>query len=395
MNPIKLSYNLDISDKSSWLTVTAAPSVRTSFAFVQELGDFYCGAKYFTMRENLASYLIKLTVSGEGALEYENETYHIKPGRLFWVDCRKYQRYYTAPEVSHWHIIWVHLYGPTAQAYYEAFLEQNNGSVMVSTDYPASFLDIFSQLFDLYRGRSNTMQDDIQASCLLTQLMTGCIQLAGQKGSARQKPEYVSAIQEYIDSHYHEDITLDGLAQHFSINKYYLSIIKSLVSKTIDAYFESKRNGSVDKYCDLLASPGACMEDKNDHMIEFFDENFAYEKLSEDERYRIELIADGMQTDVMIKNKIQQLMEHAEFKDLNNCTWKNVGAALKEALVGSESIIMKLRRDGQNNPVKDDRGELVFDEVTDEKGKQVVRKLTAEDIEEIGKPYYVMLYGED
>ena len=180
-----------------------------------------------------------------------------------------------------------------------------------------------------------------------------------------------------------------------AINKYYLSIIKSLVSKTIDAYFESKRNGSVDKYCDLLASPGACMEDKNDHMIEFFDENFAYEKLSEDERYRIELIADGMQTDVMIKNKIQQLMEHAEFKDLNNCTWKNVGAALKEALVGSESIIVKLRRDGQNNPVKDDRGELVFDEVTDEKGKQVVRKLTAEDIEEIGKPYYVMLYGED
>ena len=275
MNPIKLSYNLDISDKSSWLTVTAAPSVRTSFAFVQELGDFYCGAKYFTMRENLASYLIKLTVNGEGTLEYENETYHIKPGRLFWVDCRKYQRYYTAPEVSHWHVIWVHLYGPTAQAYYEAFLEQNNGSVMVSTDHPASFLDIFSQLFDLYRGRSNTMQDDIQASCLLTQLMTGCIQLAGQKGSARQKPEYVSDIQEYIDSHYHEDITLDGLAQHFSINKYYLQkIFKQHIGLSPNEYLTRSRLAVAKQLLRTTGDPMIRIAEEVGYTASYFDNVF-------------------------------------------------------------------------------------------------------------------------
>ena len=103
MNPIKLSYNLDISEKSSWLTVTAAPSVRGSFAFVQELGDFYCGPDYFTIRENLPSYLINLTLSGGGILEYENASYQIKPGRLFWVDCRKHQHYFTAPGEAHWH----------------------------------------------------------------------------------------------------------------------------------------------------------------------------------------------------------------------------------------------------------------------------------------------------
>ena len=225
MNPIKLSYNLDISDRSSWLTVTAAPSVRASFAFVQELGDFYCGANYYTVRENLPSYLIKLTVDGEGILKYENETYRVKPGRLFWVDCRKHQHYFTAPEVAHWHTFWVHLYGASAQAYYEAFLEQNNNAAMVSTDHPASLMDIFSQLFDIYRDSRNTIQDDIQASCLLTQLMASCIQISGQKGNARQKPNYVASVQEYIDSHCNEDITLDVLAQRFSINKYYLQKI--------------------------------------------------------------------------------------------------------------------------------------------------------------------------
>ena len=100
MSQIKLSYNLDISDKSSWLTVTAAPSVRASFAYVQELGDFHCGPGYYTLRENLPSYLIKLTVSGEGTLRYDGATYQLKPGRLFWVDCRRHQHYFTAPEAA-------------------------------------------------------------------------------------------------------------------------------------------------------------------------------------------------------------------------------------------------------------------------------------------------------
>ena len=222
MNQIKLNYTLDTSEKSSWLTVTASPAVRTAFAFVQELGDFYCGPDYYTVRENLPSYLIKLCVDGEGVLEYENVAYPIKPGRLFWLDCRRHQRYYTSREVGHWHIFWVHLYGPTVKAYYETFLEQNNGSAVVFTDHPASPLGYFNQLFEIYRDRSNSLQDDIQASCLLTQLMTSCIQLSGQKSGAQQKPNYVSSIQEYIDSHCHEDITLDVLAQHFSINKFYL-----------------------------------------------------------------------------------------------------------------------------------------------------------------------------
>ena len=178
------------------------------------------------------------------------------------------------------------------------------------------------------------------------------------------------------------------------INKYYLSIIKSLVSKTIDAYFESKRNGILDKFCDFIANPGACMEDKNVNLIEFIDANFAYEKLSEDDAYRYELIADGTQTDVMIKNKIEQVMKRKEFQNSEFCTWKNVGAALKESLVGTMSVIVKLRRDEHNKPAND-KGELVFEEVKDENGKQVIRKLTAEDIEEIGKAYYDWLYGAE
>lgn len=54
---------------------------------MQELGNFYCGPGYYTTRENLPSYLIKLCLSGEGVLEYGDDIYRVQPGHIFWIDC--------------------------------------------------------------------------------------------------------------------------------------------------------------------------------------------------------------------------------------------------------------------------------------------------------------------
>lgn len=263
MDPIKLSYNLDISDKSSWLTVTTAPSVRTSFAYVQELGDFYCGPSYFTTRENLPSYLIKLTLSGEGTLEYDNATYQVSPGKLFWVDCRKPQHYFASSNASKWHTLWVHLYGPTTQSYYEAFLDQNAGSAIISSDLDSAYLDIFKRLLGIYKSESASMVDDIQASGLLTQLMVNCITTSGQKKSVRQTPDYVASIQAYIDTNYQEDITLDRLAQSFSINKFYLQkLFKRHIGLSPNEYLARTR----------LAKAKQLLRTTNDSMIRIAEE---------------------------------------------------------------------------------------------------------------------------
>ncbi len=222
MGQIRLSYNLDISDKSCWLTVTAAPAVRASFAYIQELGDFHCGPGYYTRRENLPSYLIKFCVQGEGQLNYDGQVYRVTPGTLFWIDCTKPQHYRTAPRASEWHVLWLHLYGANCREYYEAFLEQNHGSALVSLEQDAPVSDIFSRLLSIYQGGNNTVLDDIAASGLITQLMAICVQAAANRASRRQAPDYVAAAQAYINARYSEEITLESLAQSFSINKYYL-----------------------------------------------------------------------------------------------------------------------------------------------------------------------------
>ena len=218
-----LSYNLDITPKSVWLTVTASPSIRNSFAYVQELGDFYCGGEYYTRRKNLPSFLIKLTLSGQGRLEYNNNIYTIKPGNLFWIDCTKPQYYYTSPDTDHWHTLWVHFYGPTAVSYHESFIEQNADSPLILSDPSTKFSDIFEKLIRLYGYQSTSLQDDLYASSLLTQLMVNCIRtVLDNKISNHHREDYFLSIQNYIDENYQENLNLDHLAQQFSINKYYL-----------------------------------------------------------------------------------------------------------------------------------------------------------------------------
>ena len=224
MEQVRLSYDLDFYSESTWLTVTSPPAVRSSFAYVQELGDFRCGGKYYTKREHLPSYLIKLTLSGQGTLEYNNAVYQLEPGSLFWIDCRKLQHYYTSKETGRWHILWVHFYGPTAKAYYEAFLEQNANSPVINPGYDGQFADILEKLIRLYGHKGSALQDDIFASGLLTQLMVNCISAADShpKDTGQKSTDYVSAIQSFIDKNYQENISLDHLAQSFSINKFYL-----------------------------------------------------------------------------------------------------------------------------------------------------------------------------
>ena len=223
MEQTYLTYNLDITSKSTWLTVTAAPSIRNSFVYVQELGDFYCHKDYFTRRKNLPSFLIKLTVSGQGTVEYNNYSYFINSGNLFWINCMNPQYYYTSHNVDHWHTLWVHFYGPTSLSYYDTFMEQNAGSPLIVPESSSKFAEIFEKLLQLYGSQSNSLQDDIYASSLLTQLMVSCIQSTQKRKTDRNtRLDYFSAIQNYIDENYQDDLNLDHLSQSFSINKFYL-----------------------------------------------------------------------------------------------------------------------------------------------------------------------------
>lgn len=75
-------------------------------------------------------------------------------------------------------------------------------------------------------------------------------------------PTFISKIVEYINSHYSEKLSLDGIANHFFINKYYLAHqFKSSVGTSLYRYISLKRlNAAYSLLCDGVPASEAGLQ---------------------------------------------------------------------------------------------------------------------------------------
>ena len=88
-----LHYNIDMTPESSWQIVSAGAFAKDNLLYLQEAGHFISGVNYYTVRKDLDSYLVKLSLAGKGILEYGGETYQLPSGRFFWIVCCDPQHY--------------------------------------------------------------------------------------------------------------------------------------------------------------------------------------------------------------------------------------------------------------------------------------------------------------
>ena len=217
---MRLSYMIDMDKSSSWMMVTAGEPTRANLPYVQELGDFIAHGKYYTTREGLSSYLIKYTLSGEGVLEYGGATETVPAGHFFWIDCEKAQHYRTSRSDGDWRMLWVHFQGATCRYYYEQFLAANGGRNTAELPAESSVPSNICALMEIYREKSN-YASDIRAASILSSILSECIVSALKKGEG-VAGQYVREARNYMLLHYAQKITLDELARHLSLNKYYL-----------------------------------------------------------------------------------------------------------------------------------------------------------------------------
>lgn len=234
----ELKYNLDIQPESIWLTASPSAAAKDSLLYVQELGEFFAGPAYFTSRCGLDSYLIKYTISGEGIVEYDGNTYTSTSGSAFWLDCRKPAHYYTSPRTREWRVVWVHYYGEGAKAYYDLFESLNNGSCLVNLrdHFDTAAGNLFS-LISQYRREPANVLADIQANASIVELLTALLSAATQKDVRNVVPQYIKDARAYLREHFADPITLDQLSERFSINKYYfLKVFKNYTGFTPNEY---------------------------------------------------------------------------------------------------------------------------------------------------------------
>lgn len=219
-----LMYEHDLEPQSVWMLVRSnqipwGTIPKNSIPYVQELGEFHAKAGFYTRRENLASYLLKYTVSGGGILEYRGKSYRLSAGDCFWVDCQEYQYYYTDPEIGNWHTIWVHFSGEPCRVYYEQFWEHNQSPVVRLPEH-GEVQNQVSAMLKTYEQKRIDPTLDLRMSGILTDMMIQCI-LPSIHQDLRPMPRLIQDAQLYLASHYAEANTLDMLSKKYNISKHY------------------------------------------------------------------------------------------------------------------------------------------------------------------------------
>jgi len=211
----------DWTPDSVRLIATPSGWAKSSLYYVQEVGHFRTLSTYFTEREGLDSFLVVYTLAGLGHLLYKEKSYSLKPGDVFFIDCMEYQRYAADPN-NQWEILWVHLNGGAARAYYEQF-RSSAGDPAVRLPHGTSVPSVIRELIQLHSRKD--YRTELVSSKLLTDLLTE-LALAAQElemPPAAERPGYIGDMARLLDRNFRERWTLDLLAERFAVSKYHLA----------------------------------------------------------------------------------------------------------------------------------------------------------------------------
>lgn len=127
-------------------------------------------------------------------------------------------------------------------AIYQKYREQG-GKPVFCPKSSAKIIDVWSQLIEVASGH-NYMRDML-INQYLSELMVGIMSESWHPENQEElskKKSLIIPVRDFLDTHYRDKITLDGLAEKFYINKYYLAkIFKEQYGLSISSYLLSVR----------------------------------------------------------------------------------------------------------------------------------------------------------
>lgn len=205
---------------SNRIISTPSPYAKEHYFYVQEVGTLQSLEPHVSKRQNLNSYLFFVVLDGKGTVSYEAKKYPISAGDCVWLDCtRPYSHESSANEP--WSLMWVHFNGKDAADYYESYGQQGNPFLFRPRN-PVPFTDALSQLYQTQKNKSSFME--LLTNKYITDLITLCFTESRAEHSGEYSiPEKLNQIHSYLEEHYGEHITLEGLSAQFFISKFHLS----------------------------------------------------------------------------------------------------------------------------------------------------------------------------
>ncbi len=222
---------------------TPAPFTRTNFFYIQEAGYLKSLKPHLSRRSGLRSYLFLIVLSGSGKVSYRDKTKTLltvpaQPGDCFFLDCKE-EYTHISSENDPWELMWLHFYGPQADAYYTCFREQKTWHF-----HTGHFAELTAAIQAIIRFHETPADDtDLRTAQQIVNILTIiCTETDGNSAADSALSGKLENILHYLDEHYTESISLDLLAEQFFISKYYLSReFKREYGTTIIQYLLTKK----------------------------------------------------------------------------------------------------------------------------------------------------------
>lgn len=173
------------------------------------------------------------------------------------------------------------------------------------------------------------------------------------------------------------------------LNKYAGDTYKSLVKNFVDNYIAAKDRKLTNEFKHFLEQPGVCTEDKIRKQVEFANAHFVEQNndaLSADEIAELNRIADGVADKGKPVAPQGLILDAIGRLNVESDDWADYADGVKKELVGKYTVIV-------TRAVEKDDG-YSFEPVLQE-GKQVTRRITADDIDALGPAcLHVLFNGE-
>lgn len=216
--PFKERFSKAWSQDSLRIFATPSSRAKKMHYYIQEIGYFHTQEHYFTEREGLNSFLIIYGLKGIGHLKYRGKSFKILPGQLLFIDCME-KHYYETDDNELWEILWVHFNGSSSKGYFEQFIEDQGPIVTLARDNQVAFT--IEKMINLHKEKH--LQREMLCSNYLVNLLTEILLATNASNPNQELPHIINQVQDYIDHHFTEKITLDLLEKEFSISKYHLA----------------------------------------------------------------------------------------------------------------------------------------------------------------------------
>jgi len=210
-------FPASFSPDSRRVLLTPGPFARRHLLYLQEAGQYrLLEAGHETRRENLSSHLLVSVHEGRGELFYEDRTFPLQAGSLFFIDCRKPHSYRSSREAP-WALSWAHFDGCSARGYYALFRKRLEPAFESPRKERIDGLLAELLALNLRPGP----ETELQNARLLTDLVT--LLAAGTAPEPPEEDGLLDKLRAYLIGHSAENPGLDELAERFHLSKYHLA----------------------------------------------------------------------------------------------------------------------------------------------------------------------------